>query len=46
MARKIVLSLATFLVAFCLGLSLIAFAGAALIVSEHLAVPTQVNPVE
>lgn len=45
MARKVALSFLALLVAFCIGLSLIATAGAALVVSESFAAPVQVYPV-
>lgn len=41
MARKIALSFLALLVAFCIGLSLIAMAGAALVVTDFSAAPTQ-----
>lgn len=44
MARRLILSTAAFIVAFCLGLSLITTAGAALVAAERFAAPAEVVP--
>jgi hypothetical protein len=44
MSRKIGLSILALLVAFCIGLSLIAMAGAVIIVQQSQSVPAQVIP--
>lgn len=44
MARRLILSVAAFLIAFCLGLSLISMAGAALVVAERYSAPAEVLP--
>ena len=45
MTRRLILSAAAFLVAFCLGLSLITTAGAALVAAERFSAPAEVLPV-
>lgn len=44
MARKIALSFLALMVAFCIGFSLIAMAGAALVVTENTAASALVTP--
>ncbi len=44
MSRRIWLSLLTLLIAFCIGLSVIAFGGAVLLVYQNQALPVQATP--
>jgi len=44
MARRLILTTVAFLIAFCLGLSLITTAGVALVVAERFAAPAEVIP--
>jgi hypothetical protein len=44
MARRIWLSILALLVAFCIGLSLIALSGAVLLVQSNIAAPVEVVP--